>query len=93
MKLRPNERNVVIAYDPKGERFRRLHDDGAKTFGRYWLSINDSIAQAAMPSIDLSDPAAKELLSLIAMRVLVRMESMKLITGNREGKPTSGSAG
>lgn len=84
MKLRPNQMQVTISFDPKRERFERLHQRGAKMFGGYWLSINDAIAQAAMPDIDIGNAAVKELLSLIAMRVLVRMESLKLITANRE---------
>lgn len=66
---------VVIKYDRTRQVFEMLHAAGAEKFTGAWLSSNMAIAEHCQSRTDVSNPAIKELLSLAALRSLIRLKA------------------
>lgn len=79
-----NIRSVEVRFDETQEQFAQIHKNGARIFGTMWLSINESVANTASSHVDIADPAVKEMLSHISLRILTRLEALKLVKANRE---------
>lgn len=70
----PATKIVLIRYDQSRKIFELLHSKGSQKFKGAWLAANMAIAEHCQSRVDISDPAAKELLSLAALRILMRLE-------------------
>jgi len=66
---------IEIKHDRSGETTQKLHEKGAKDFAGAWLSINMAIAEHARSRTDVSTPAMRELLALVALRSLMRLQA------------------
>lgn len=77
-------KKISITYDATMGQFEALHKAGSEKFGAAWLDANMAITEYCQSRVDISEPAVKELLSLAALRVLMRLQLHGYLPHNKD---------
>lgn len=74
MKRRPYKIEIKN-FDPSGAKFSAIHQVGVDEFRLMWIAANEGAIRGAAPFVSHYDPAVKELLSNVTLRVLQALRS------------------
>jgi hypothetical protein len=85
---RIGKRSCDVRYDISQKAMEEIHIHGASQFRAAWLHANEAVAQHASSRTNVSDPAMRELLSFVTLRILMRLNVEGIISFPNPGTET-----